>query len=157
MLPNFDFVSAEQTLRVGRERSPLELGLGWLVDFEKGISPAGGRCSTSSERGPRRRLVGLDIEGNKPAHNALLYADEGRQARGRQRHFRHLVADLQAQHRACHGRCTAFLDGRDDLGGYLLESRTCLGAPHVRARRSSSGRFSRRSAAAPRRRGFLAP
>jgi aminomethyltransferase len=24
-------------------------------------------------RGPRRQLVGLDIEGNKPAHNALLY------------------------------------------------------------------------------------
>ena len=28
-------------------------------------------------RGPRRRLVGLDVAGNKPAHNALLYADAG--------------------------------------------------------------------------------
>ena len=27
------------------------------------------------QRGPKRRLVGLDIEGNKPAHNALIYAD----------------------------------------------------------------------------------
>ena len=26
-------------------------------------------------RGPLRRLVGLDIEGNKPAHDALLYSD----------------------------------------------------------------------------------
>jgi aminomethyltransferase len=25
-------------------------------------------------RGPARQLVGLDVEGNKPAHNALLYA-----------------------------------------------------------------------------------
>ncbi|HVW67648.1 MAG TPA: glycine cleavage T C-terminal barrel domain-containing protein, partial [Steroidobacteraceae bacterium] len=34
-------------------------------------------------RGPRRLLVGLDIEGNKPAHNALLYTDKsGRRQAG---------------------------------------------------------------------------
>ena len=27
-------------------------------------------------RGPRRQLAGLDVEGNKPAHNALLYSDQ---------------------------------------------------------------------------------
>jgi aminomethyltransferase len=27
-----------------------------------------------SARGPRRQLVGLDVAGQKPAHNALLYA-----------------------------------------------------------------------------------
>src|SRR6267378_4391653 len=47
VLPNVDFVSATHTLYLGTERSPLELGLAWLV--------------------------GLDIEGTKPAHNALLY------------------------------------------------------------------------------------
>ena len=35
-MPNVDFVSAEHTLRIGRDRSPLELGLAWLVDFGKG-------------------------------------------------------------------------------------------------------------------------
>ena len=35
-MPHVDFVSAEQTIRTGRDRSPLELGLAWLVDFEKG-------------------------------------------------------------------------------------------------------------------------
>ena len=30
--PKVDFVSAEQTIRLGRDRSPLEMGLAWLVD-----------------------------------------------------------------------------------------------------------------------------
>jgi aminomethyltransferase len=75
LLPNFDFVSAEHTLRVGTERSPLELGLGWLVDFKKGHFTGRRALLEEERRGPRRLLVGLDIEGNKPAHNALLYAD----------------------------------------------------------------------------------
>jgi aminomethyltransferase len=29
-----------------------------------------------SSEGPRRQLVGLDIAGNKPAHNSLLYTDD---------------------------------------------------------------------------------
>lgn len=75
LLPNVDFVSAEHTLRVGTERSPLELGLAWLVDFEKGHFTGRRALLEEKSRGPRRLLVGLDIEGNKPAHNALLYAD----------------------------------------------------------------------------------
>jgi aminomethyltransferase len=76
LLPNVDFVSAEHTIRTGRDRSPLELGLGWLVDFSKGHFT--GRRALLAERaqGPRRRLVGLDIAGNKPAHNSLLYTDD---------------------------------------------------------------------------------
>ena len=75
LLPNVDFVSAEHTLRVGTERSPLELGLGWLVDFDKGHFTGRRALLEEKIRGPRRLLVGLDIEGNKPAHNALLYVD----------------------------------------------------------------------------------
>ena len=75
LLPNYDFVSAAHTLRVGTERSPLELGLGWLVDFKKGHFTGRRALLEEQRRGPRRLLVGLDIEGNKPAHNALLYAD----------------------------------------------------------------------------------
>jgi aminomethyltransferase len=75
LMPNVDFVSAEHTLHVGTERSPLELGLGWLVDFKKGHFTGRRALLTEQRRGPRRLLVGLDIDGNKPAHNALLYAD----------------------------------------------------------------------------------
>jgi aminomethyltransferase len=76
LLPNVDFVSAEHTIRTGRDRSPLELGLAWLVDFKKGHFT--GRRSLLEEQaaGSRRQLVGLDIAGNKPAHNALLYTDD---------------------------------------------------------------------------------
>jgi aminomethyltransferase len=74
--PNVDFVSAEHTIRVGRERSPLELGLAWLVDFKKGHFTGRRALLQESQTGVRRRLVGLDVAGNKPAHNALLYSKE---------------------------------------------------------------------------------
>lgn len=75
LLPNVDFVSSVHTLRTGTARSPLELDLAWLVDFDKGHF-SGRRALLEESRGPaRRRLAGLDIAGNKPAHNALLYAD----------------------------------------------------------------------------------
>jgi aminomethyltransferase len=73
--PNVDFVSAEHTLRTGRDRSPLELGLAWLVDFDKGHFNGRRALLAERQRGPRRQLVGLDVAGNKPAHNALLYAE----------------------------------------------------------------------------------
>lgn len=75
LLPNLDFISAAHTLRVGTERSPLELGLGWLVDFAKGHFTGRRALLEEQRRGAARLLVGLDIEGNKPAHNALLYAE----------------------------------------------------------------------------------
>jgi aminomethyltransferase len=73
--PHVDFVSAEQTIRTGRDRSPLELGLAWLIDFDKGHFTGRRALHAERQRGPRRQLVGLDVVGNKPAHNALLYAE----------------------------------------------------------------------------------
>ncbi|MEP7245333.1 MAG: aminomethyltransferase family protein [Gammaproteobacteria bacterium] len=68
-----DFVPADQAVRPGRTRSPLELGLDWLVDFTKPNFT--GRRALLAERrnGSRYRLVKLDIEGNKPAKDAFLY------------------------------------------------------------------------------------
>ena len=74
VLPNMDFVSAESTLRTGRDRSPLELGLAWLVDFKKGHFTGRRALLREQQRGVARQLVGIDVEGNKPAHHALLYA-----------------------------------------------------------------------------------
>jgi aminomethyltransferase len=76
LLPNVDFVSAEHTIRTGRDRSPLELGLEWLVDLNKGHFTGRRALLAEKIRGPSRRLVGLDIAGNKPAHNSLLYTDD---------------------------------------------------------------------------------
>src|SRR6202167_1231071 len=64
LLPNVDFVSAEHTLRIGRDRSPLELGLGWLVDFNKGHFTGRRALLRESIEGVRRQLVGLDVGGH---------------------------------------------------------------------------------------------
>ena len=75
LLPHLDFVSAAHTLHLGTERSPLELGLAWLVDFDKGHFTGRRALLAERTRGPRRQLVGLDVAGTKPAHNALLSRD----------------------------------------------------------------------------------
>ncbi len=76
LLPNVDFISAEHTIRLDRDRSPLELGLEWLVEFNKPHFNGRRALLEESRVGPKRRLVGLDVAGNKAAHGALLYADE---------------------------------------------------------------------------------
>ena len=75
-MPNVDFLSAEHTVRINRDRSPLELGLGWLVDFDKPHFNGRRALLAEQRRGVKRMLVGLDVAGNKPAHGALLYAEE---------------------------------------------------------------------------------
>ena len=68
-----DFLPAKPTVRTGRTRSPMELGLEWLVDFKK--SNFNGRRALAEEkrRGSTWRLVKLDIEGNKAAHHSYIF------------------------------------------------------------------------------------
>ena len=77
LLPSLDFVPAERALHLGTERSPLELGLAWAVDFGKGHFTGRRALLAQQRRGVRRCLAGLEIEGEKPAHNALLYDERG--------------------------------------------------------------------------------
>jgi aminomethyltransferase len=71
-----EFLPADETVRTGRSRSPLELGLDWLVDFKK--PNFNGRRALAEEKrnGSTWRLVKLDIEGNKPAHHSYIFANE---------------------------------------------------------------------------------
>ncbi len=75
--PYVDFLPAEHAVRNERGRTPFELGLGWLVDFEKGHFTGRRALLGLRDAQPRRLLVGLDVEGNKPAHGALIYAQRG--------------------------------------------------------------------------------
>jgi len=70
-----DFLPAHATVRTGRTRSPLELGLEWLVDFKK--ANFNGRRALAEEKrnGSTWRLVRLDIEGNKQADHSYIFAD----------------------------------------------------------------------------------
>ncbi len=76
-----DFLPANATVRTGRSRSPFELGLDWLVDFKKPNFNGRRALAEEKRRGSTWRQVKLDIEGNKPAHNAYVFA----KPKGRQR------------------------------------------------------------------------
>ncbi|MCZ6828263.1 MAG: aminomethyltransferase family protein [Gammaproteobacteria bacterium] len=67
-----DFVPAQDTVRIGRSRSPFELGLSWLVDFEKPVFNGRKALLKESVEGSSYRLVFLDVEGNKPAANSFI-------------------------------------------------------------------------------------
>ena len=69
-----DFLPAKCTVRTGRTRSPFELDLGWLVHFTKPNFNGRKALAEEMRAGSRWRLVRLDIDGNKPAHNAYIYA-----------------------------------------------------------------------------------
>ncbi len=71
-----EFLPAGETVRTGRTRSPLELGLDWLVDFKKANFNGRRALADEKRRGSTWRLVKLDIEGNKPAHHSYIYAKE---------------------------------------------------------------------------------
>jgi aminomethyltransferase len=73
-----DFVPSEQVVRNGRARSPFELGLGWLVDFDKGHFTGRSALLKERERGSRFRFVVLDVDGNKPAEHSFILDRHGK-------------------------------------------------------------------------------
>lgn len=79
LIANQDFVPAHQALREDRARTPFDLGLDWLIDWDKG--PFTGRRALAAvrARGSDWAMVGLDIEGNVPAEGALIYQDKRRE------------------------------------------------------------------------------
>ena len=81
IVANADFVTAEQAIRADRVRQPDEIGLGWMIDEEKGHFN-GRRAILDARRSGRLRhvLVGLEIEGNVPAEHAIVYHKRSREA-----------------------------------------------------------------------------
>ena len=73
LLPDSEFVNAEYTLRANRGRTPLELGMDWLVDLDKGHFTGRRALLAQKQAGLERCLVGLEVDGKKPAHDALIY------------------------------------------------------------------------------------
>ncbi|MDG2374962.1 MAG: aminomethyltransferase family protein [Woeseiaceae bacterium] len=73
LAPFEEFLPAHTTVRTGRARSPLELGLEWLVDFSKPCFNGRRALLDEKKNGSTWRLVKLDIEGNKEAHQAFIF------------------------------------------------------------------------------------
>ena len=74
--PNVDFMSAEQALRPNRMRNPYELGLGWLVNLDKDYFTGKLALAKIKQQTLEKKLVGLDIEGDKPAVGSVLYDEQ---------------------------------------------------------------------------------
>ncbi len=68
-----DFQPILTTLRLGRGRTPLELGFDRLVDFEKGHFNGRRALLHQRAQGLRTHLVKIELGGFKPADGALLY------------------------------------------------------------------------------------
>ncbi len=77
LAPDVDFHGALHTVQLGHDHSPLELGLGWILNFKKPHFSGRRALLAQKESGDYRRLLKLDIEGNKPAQHSILYADRG--------------------------------------------------------------------------------
>ena len=79
LLPKVDFLSAQTVLRADRASTPYELGLDWLVALDKPHFNGRRALVELSKQTPRRKLVAIEIERNKPAHNALVYHNKTRE------------------------------------------------------------------------------
>jgi aminomethyltransferase len=80
IMPGFDFNTAESTVRDGYDRSPFEVGLGWLVDIDKGHFTGRKALLDEQTRPAKRRLAKIVVDGNKPIGEALIFdAKNGKQ------------------------------------------------------------------------------
>lgn len=74
IMPGFDFNTAESTVRNGYDRSPYEVGLGWVVDLDKGHFTGRKALLAEKSKPIKRRLTKLVVDGNKPVGEAFIYA-----------------------------------------------------------------------------------
>jgi aminomethyltransferase len=77
ILVDVDYLGALHALRPTQRLSPIEAGIGWAVGFRKPGHFVGKRAllKEKAEGLSRHLLVGIEIEGRKPAPGAFLYAD----------------------------------------------------------------------------------
>jgi aminomethyltransferase len=74
IVANADFSTAEHALRADRVRMPDEIGLGFMVDLDKGhFNGRKAIAEARRKKSLRHILVGLEIEGNIPADHAIVY------------------------------------------------------------------------------------
>jgi len=73
IMPGDDFNTAETTVRADYDRSPFELGMGWLVNLNKPYFTGKRSLIAEQARPIRRRLVKMMVAGNKPPTDSFLY------------------------------------------------------------------------------------
>jgi aminomethyltransferase len=78
ILVDADYIGAMHAIRPTQRESPFEAGIGWAVALKKDAYFTGKRAlqKEKAEGLSRHVLVGIEVEGRKPAHGAFLYADQ---------------------------------------------------------------------------------
>ncbi|MGE0022691.1 MAG: aminomethyltransferase family protein [Hyphomicrobium sp.] len=80
VITNLDFVAAEQAVRDDRARSPFEMGLDWMIDFDKGhFNGRRALLDEKTRKTSKWALVGLDVEGNVSPENSIVYSGKTRE------------------------------------------------------------------------------
>ncbi len=82
IMPGFDFNTTESTVRNGYDRSPFEVGLGWVVNLDKGHFTGRRALKAEQSRPIQRRLEKLVVEGNKPVGESFIYSGKDGQQVG---------------------------------------------------------------------------
>ncbi len=81
IVANVDFVTSEHAVRADRVRMPDEIGLDWMVDFDKPHFNGRRAIERARREGTLKHvLVGLEIEGNVPAEHAIVYHRKTKEA-----------------------------------------------------------------------------
>ena len=76
IITNYDFTPADQALRADRVRSPFELSLDWMIDWEKGhFNGCRALLRERDSKTSKWALVGLELEGNVSGEHSLVYHD----------------------------------------------------------------------------------
>ena len=76
LMPYMEFNEALKTINFEFDHTPLELGLDWLVDFSKPHFNGRQALLRQKREGLKRKLLKLDIEGNKTTEGSILYNNE---------------------------------------------------------------------------------
>ena len=76
IITGYDFTPADTCVREDRLRSPLEMGLEWMIDWDKGHFTGKAALVTQRAAGPKWSFVGLEIGGNISAEGSILYLNQ---------------------------------------------------------------------------------
>ena len=74
IVANIDFISSDHAIRPNRCRRPDDLGLGWLVDLNKGFFNGKKAILNSKlEDSAAFKIYALEIDGKEPAEGSIIY------------------------------------------------------------------------------------
>jgi aminomethyltransferase len=76
IITGLDFTPADVCVREDRLRTPLEMGLGWMIDWQKGHFTGKAALLAQRKAGMKWSFVGLEIGGNIAAEGAILYHNQ---------------------------------------------------------------------------------